>query len=398
MAGFASILMGGAQVPNAYDPLLTPEANALAGRTPPAAASQVMPQQRATFQKPKGVRNTVGTIADILTVLGGGEPMYAASLRQQERDFQAQQEEELGREKESAFANFLLNPNDPEATKRFATIAPVEYFKAVTELTPKPQNPGSVSDFQYTVRALQDQGLSPQEALAQARDMVRGAPAPVLRSVPGVGLVDASDPRNPNVVMAAPPAASGGAPEMSAFERRAEAIRQRLGDQAYAEFLATGKVTTASASPAKGGALGSTIQDIRSLYEQLNREGGMVSPKAGVVANLRARAANSDVGQLVSGALGTEAQTIRDQLASALPALMQQVKQATGMTAAQVNSIPEMRLLQDQVTNPTRSFEAVSATLDAIERRYLGGGGRPAAAPAPAASGGFKVVGKRKPQ
>jgi hypothetical protein len=202
MAGLADLFGTAAQVAGgfSYDPMLTPEANAMAGARPPAPVMQ----QPATFQRPKGLRGAVGTVFDILAAMGGQET--GTDLARQE--FADQQKIELARQKQNVFGRYLANPNDEAVAQEFATTDPATYFDVVTKLTPKPQNPGSVSDFQYVVRELQNQGVPPQEALAQARKILSTG-QPALRTVPGVGLVDASDPGNPNVVMpsvAAPPA------------------------------------------------------------------------------------------------------------------------------------------------------------------------------------------------
>ncbi len=364
-----AMLAGNPAAATSYNPGLSPEANAFVGARPAAPKVE-------TFQRPKGLRNTIGQIADALAVLGGQTPAYSTALSQQEATF-------VKKQKENALGAYLANPTDPEAQRQFQTVAPAEYVEVLTKLTPKPQNPGSRSPFQVAYDDALAAGMTPQQAQAEGIRVARaigvqprylsgagdqyavgpdGQPTPL-----GIG-VNRAPPAPPTPSFAPQVLANGN---IGAFDQRTGQI---VDTGVPAAPKGGAKPAAASSDPAKGGALGSTIDDIRKDYRNLNAVGGMVSPKKGVIANIRARAASSDVGQVVAGTLGTEAQTIRDRLASNLPALMQQVKQATGMTAAQVNSIPEMRLLQDQVTNPTRSFEAVMSTLDDIEKRYLGGG------------------------
>lgn len=105
--------------------------------------------------------------------------------------------------------------------------------------------------------------------------------------------------------------------------------------------------------------------ELRDIYKRLDQSGASVNPDRPMIPNVIARARSSGIGQLIEGAVGTEAQTERDRIASIRPNLIRRISEATGMTASQMNSDKDMQLLLDQVTDPTRSTQA---NLDAIRR------------------------------
>lgn len=160
MASLASILglapAASAAAGSVYDPMLTPEANAMVGATPPKAATPTAPAP-ATFQRPKGLRNMVGVIADIFAAMGNRPMGYSGTLATMEDKF-AQERKRLA---QSAFLN---NPTDPDATAAFIREAPQEYMAYVKEMTPKPTNPGSRSPFQVAYDDALAAGATPREA------------------------------------------------------------------------------------------------------------------------------------------------------------------------------------------------------------------------------------------
>ncbi len=131
---FVQLLSGGAgAAPEApqFDSMLSPEANAFVGSAAPAPA-----------RPKKDLRQRVGEIADVLSVIGGGKPMYQEGLERQKQ-----------RTRDEAFANFQMNPT-PETQAAFIQAAPDDYAKFQLERQSKAQNPGSVSDYQFLVSKL----------------------------------------------------------------------------------------------------------------------------------------------------------------------------------------------------------------------------------------------------
>lgn len=125
------------------------------------------------------------------------------------------------------------------------------------------------------------------------------------------------------------------------------------------------------------------LREIRTIYDDLHRMGAMVSPGRSTAENFVARARSSAAGQVVEGAIGTEAQTLRDRVASIRPGLMQSIARATGMNARQLDSNAEVRLFMQTVTDPTTSYEANLRAIEGLER-FLRANSRREETPAPA--------------
>lgn len=126
-------------------------------------------------------------------------------------------------------------------------------------------------------------------------------------------------------------------------------------------------------------AVGATLDELSGIYGKLDKMGALVSPQRGAAGNVMSYLRASGPGQIVEGAIGTEAQTLRDRVASIRPQLMQQLAKATGMTGKQLDSNADVQLFMKTVTNPQSSYEANQAAIAGL-RRLL--------ATAPAASGG----------
>jgi hypothetical protein len=73
---------------------------------------------------------------------------------------------------------------------------------------------------------------------------------------------------------------------------------------------------------------------------------------------------------MAAGFVGTQAQTIRDQISSSKPLLIAAIKQATGMSAQQLNSNAELQFYLQAATDPARSLPANRAALAILDRTY----------------------------
>lgn len=171
----------------------------------------------------------------------------------------------------------------------------------------------------------------------------------------------------------------------------------RAEDRASRERIAASRPGAAG----KGGADASMIEttqgsldELRTIYRDLNQMGAMVSPSRSATDNIAARVRASGPGQLLEGAVGTEAQTLRDRVASIRPGLMQSLAKATGMTGRQLDSNADVKLFMQTVTNPAASFEANMKAIDGLERFLKANAKKPTpAAPSkPAAAKGWSIV------
>lgn len=140
------------------------------------------------------------------------------------------------------------------------------------------------------------------------------------------------------------------------------------------------------------------LNELREIYGTLHKMGAMVSPAQAADKNVVARIRASGIGQVLEGAVGTQAQTQRDRIASIRPGLMQSLAKASGMTGKQLDSNADVKLFMQTVTNPASSYEANMKAIDGLER-FLKANTKKAPAPAKvtpkprANSDGWSIVG-----
>jgi hypothetical protein len=168
---------------------------------------------------------------------------------------------------------------------------------------------------------------------------------------------------------------------------RAEIARDRLeADRAKAAAKDGGGTTDTRA-------FSSVLGGLRKNYADLDREGGLVRAGGNVAGNVVARARASAAGQLVEGAVGTKAQTYRDNIKNSRPAIVQAIKAATGMSSKQLDSNADMKLALMQATDPTQSRETNEAAMQRLEDMVANS--KPAAKPAAPARNGNSRGGSR---
>jgi len=120
-------------------------------------------------------------------------------------------------------------------------------------------------------------------------------------------------------------------------------------------------------------ALGDTISTAETLVKDLAKMGGMTSTSKGPLANLVTSLQTGTVGQIAGSKFGTKEQAKRDELKSVRLQLLNAVKEATGMSAQQLNSNVELKTYLDSLGSEGMTKEANLAILDNLSRRYLKG-------------------------
>ena len=140
--------------------------------------AEPMPQPPAqeSFKRPKGLRNVIGTVADILAIMGGQQGGYRSSLDQAEAKFNDTR-------KRQAFSNFLANPADEAAKQAFIQTAPEEYFGYMKQMAPKPQSEGSLPGEVVIARMLDDPNV-PDSMKQRLMTLIEKPGTPVLRGTP----------------------------------------------------------------------------------------------------------------------------------------------------------------------------------------------------------------------
>lgn len=116
--------------------------------------------------------------------------------------------------------------------------------------------------------------------------------------------------------------------------------------------------------------LSALVSDLGSDYDTLKKSGSIVSSGGTGVENIGARISSSGVGQFFGGTVGTEAQSTRQAIAQKRPLLLNLIKNATGMSAQQMNSNAEMQLYLQAATDPTLSYEANMSALENLDKMF----------------------------
>lgn len=128
-----------------------------------------------------------------------------------------------------------------------------------------------------------------------------------------------------------------------------------------------------------------TLGRMINLYDTLDKMEEIPSEKRDPLKNIAAYARGTTLGQEVEKARATPAQSKRNEIRSLQRALLNDIKNSTGMSAQEINSNFELKNMLETLSDPTQSIESVKAILADISARY--GQGRvalPAEVAAPA--------------
>ena len=121
--------------------------------------------------------------------------------------------------------------------------------------------------------------------------------------------------------------------------------------------------------------LADDLDNLRTSFERLNEMRAIPSTGRNVVSNLMSAAQASGVGQVLGRAGGTEEQVERDVINSARMRLVNSIKNATGMSAQQLNSNVELQTMLKSISDPGQSVEAALRIIDDIDNAYVKGSG-----------------------
>lgn len=134
------------------------------------------------------------------------------------------------------------------------------------------------------------------------------------------------------------------------------------------------------------------LDNLRASFNRLNDMAALPSTQRGTLSNIMSATQGSTVGQMLGRAGGTEAQVERDVISSAKQRLLTAIKNATGMSAQQLNSNMELQAMLRSLSDVSLGYEASMRIIDDIEDAYVKGAGmkkKNAAPPAtPPAAGG----------
>ena len=133
------------------------------------------------------------------------------------------------------------------------------------------------------------------------------------------------------------------------------------------------KAEQAKKLPAKR-QVSSLLQKLRNAYETLNTAEAIPSSERGAFANVFDYLSTTGAGREVQRALGTAANKPLNEITGGRKLLATAIKNATGMSAQEMNSNVELQLTLDALTDPTQGYESAISQLDTLEQLYGAGG------------------------
>lgn len=114
-------------------------------------------------------------------------------------------------------------------------------------------------------------------------------------------------------------------------------------------------------------ALNAALDTLAENYAALGSSGAMVSSaNQSPLENMVAAGRASGVGRAIEGAIGTEAQTRRNNITNTRPLIIAALKEATGMSAQQLNSNVELQLYLNTLSDPSQSVESALAAVEGL--------------------------------
>jgi hypothetical protein len=157
-----------------------------------------------------------------------------------------------------------------------------------------------------------------------------------------------------------------------------------------------GKTTAAATQDQKSEAgksqLQSELDNLRVAYENLETARAIPSTQRGGVSNILSGIAATGIGQATGRLVGTESQVERDVINSSKLRLMNAIKQATGMSAQQLNSNVELQTMLKSLSDPSQAIQTVNRIISSIENAYVKGQGMQEPSAAPKSSGNVVVT------
>jgi len=132
------------------------------------------------------------------------------------------------------------------------------------------------------------------------------------------------------------------------------------------------------------------INKVRAAYEALDKAEAIPSETRGGFANAMDYFASSTLGREAQKMVGTKSSKYLSEIINSRKLLATAIKNATNMSAQEMNSNVELQLTLDALTDPTQGIEAARNTLNTLEELY--GAPRTAAPAAPRAAAKTPVI------
>lgn len=111
------------------------------------------------------------------------------------------------------------------------------------------------------------------------------------------------------------------------------------------------------------------IAGLKDQYGIL-KEGGGITSKDNTIMNVPAYLSSTGAGQAAGKMFGTQNQSARNTIVQSRPLLLAAIKNATGMSAKQMDSNVELKMYLAAATDPSLDYEANMAALNQLETLY----------------------------
>ena len=123
--------------------------------------------------------------------------------------------------------------------------------------------------------------------------------------------------------------------------------------------------------------LADDLDNLRASFAALDAMRAIPSTARNPLSNIASATAATGIGQTAGRFVGTEAQVEREVINSARTRLVNSIKNATGMSAQQLNSNVELQTMLKSISDPGQPIEAALRIIDDIENAYVKGAGMP---------------------
>ena len=133
--------------------------------------------------------------------------------------------------------------------------------------------------------------------------------------------------------------------------------------------------------------LADDLDNLRASFMALDKMRAIPSTARDPLSNIGSATAATGIGQTIGRFVGTEAQVEREVINSARTRLVNSIKNATGMSAQQLNSNVELQTMLKSISDPGQPIEAALRIIDDIDNAYVKGSGMPKKNP-PSGGGG----------
>lgn len=112
------------------------------------------------------------------------------------------------------------------------------------------------------------------------------------------------------------------------------------------------------------------VNAMKDSYNTLDSMKSIVNTNNTAGQNLSAAARQSGVGQALGSAVGTKEQSIRNEIKTQLPSLINSIRSATGMSAKAMDSNAELQFYLAMATNPKKDIQSNMRALENIEKMF----------------------------